>query len=466
MDDTLTYLRPGVPGFLTIVRALARLDAEVLCMAPGLAPDAARQLVTRRLRIALGPVDLPPLLQQADLAIGYGNAGFSTQALLAGVPLLMRPRHVEQALFAQRVEALGAGRLLAGRLDTQGVVAAVQALLDEPACRQAARAFAQRHRDFTPQAAIDKTLAAIEQRFLAALGRCAASAGRRCTGAPQGMPSLTSFASHTHTDPQAFHPPLIRLQHSAPNPQGRRLLWALLALLAFLIVWALVGRLDIVAVADGKLVPASYLKIVQPSEAGIVKEILVREGETVRAGQVLMRMDALMTEADDLSAIATEHARRRLQLIRIDAELSGRPLPAPADAPATLAQEAAAQYRANREALAAALAEERSSLVKAQQELAAARQQKERLEAVLPHYREQDKAYEKMVKEGFAGGLMGSDKRRERIEKEQELATKRTSSPPPSPPSTSRSKNSGRSRRTTSAVCTPSAWRRRASSTA
>jgi hemolysin D len=43
----------------------------------------------------------------------------------------------------------------------------------------------------------------------------------------------------------------------------------------------LLGQLDIVAVAEGKLIPQSYLKIVQPAEAGIVKEILVREGETV-----------------------------------------------------------------------------------------------------------------------------------------------------------------------------------------
>jgi HlyD family secretion protein len=135
-----------------------------------------------------------------------------------------------------------------------------------------------------------------------------------------------------------------------------------------------------------------------------------------------MRMDAHLTEAD-LTAMASEHARRRLQLIRIDAERSGRPFVAPPEAPAALAQEADAQYRANREALAAALAEEKSRLAKARQERAVAQQQKERLEAVLPHYREQEQAYERLVREGFAGGLMGSDKRRERIEKEQELAT-------------------------------------------
>lgn len=236
------------------------------------------------------------------------------------------------------------------------------------------------------------------------------------------MSSLKSLVQHANNNHLDFHPPLIRLQHSAPHPQGRRVLWAILALVAFIIIWALVGRLDIVAVADGKLVPTSYLKIVQPSEAGIVKEILVREGETVHAGQTLMRMDALITNAD-LDAITTEYARKRLALARIDAELSGAPFRVDLQAPTTLVHETGAQYQANRDALAAALAEERSRLIKAQQELAAARQQKERLGAVLPHYREQDRAYEKLVKEGFAGGLMGSDKRRERIEKEQELAT-------------------------------------------
>lgn len=233
---------------------------------------------------------------------------------------------------------------------------------------------------------------------------------------------MKPLAQHTNASHLDFHPPLIRLQHTAPHPQGLRVLWTLVGLLAFLLVWSLVGRLDIVAVADGKLVPASYLKIVQPPEAGIVNEILVREGERVRAGQILMRMDALITSAD-LDAINTEYDRRRLALARIDAELSGKPFLPDMGAPAALVRETGEHYQANLNALAASLAEERSRWVRAQQELAAARQQKERLEAVLPHYREQDQAYQRLVAEGFAGGLMGSDKRRERIEKEQELAT-------------------------------------------
>jgi hemolysin D len=219
-----------------------------------------------------------------------------------------------------------------------------------------------------------------------------------------------------------FLPPLLRLQSSQPNPLGRKVLWVLLALLSGLLLWALLGRLDIVAVAEGKLIPESYLKIVQPAEAGIVKNILVHEGESVHAGQILMQMDALAAEADTKS-IESEFLRRKLTLRRIETELSGRPFQTEPGDPPELAQEIAAQYKANRAALEASLAEERSWLAKARQDMAAAEQVKRKLEETLPHYREQDKAYEKLVKDGFAGALMGSDKHRERLEKEQELQT-------------------------------------------
>lgn len=223
-------------------------------------------------------------------------------------------------------------------------------------------------------------------------------------------------------DPLAFAPPLLRLQEAMPNPLGRTVLKVLASLLGLLVLWALIGKLDIVAVAEGKLVPHSYLKIVQPAESGIVKEILVREGEVAAAGQVLMRMDALVADADAKSLDA-EYQRKRLTLRRIDAELDQRPFRVEAADPPPVAREIEAQYRANRAALEAALAEERSRLVKARHDLSSAEQVKAKLTETLPHYRQQDQAYEKLVKDGFAGSLMASDKRRERIEKEQELKT-------------------------------------------
>ena len=234
--------------------------------------------------------------------------------------------------------------------------------------------------------------------------------------------SLMEKLAPPQADPAEFSPPLIRLQASPPSPLGRRILYVLLALLAALLLWSVIGRLDIVAVAEGKLVPHSYVKIVQPAESGIVREILVREGQSVAQGQVLMRMDAQISEADRRS-LEADFQRKSLTLARIDAELGLGGFKADAGASAGLVREIEAQYRANRSALEAALAEERARLEKARREMAAAQQVKLKLAETLPHYRAQDAAFEKLSKDGFAGPLMASDKRRERIEKEQELAT-------------------------------------------
>ncbi|PTD96444.1 HlyD family type I secretion periplasmic adaptor subunit [Pseudothauera lacus] len=221
---------------------------------------------------------------------------------------------------------------------------------------------------------------------------------------------------------QRFHPPLIRLQDTAPNPLGRKILWTLVGLIGFLLIWAMTGKLDIIAVAEGRLVPASYLQIVQPSEAGIVREIVVREGERVGLGQVLMRMDTLAMDAD-LEAVTTDMARKRAQLARIDAEIGGKDFIPVDDLPHAVFSEALRQFEANRDALAAALSEEGARLTRTEREKGAALQQRTRLQAILPIYREQEAAFDRLVAEGFAGVLMAGDKRRERIEREQELAT-------------------------------------------
>ena len=235
-------------------------------------------------------------------------------------------------------------------------------------------------------------------------------------------PGFLDRLAPADADPRDFSPPLIRLQESPPSPLGRRVLLALFGLLVALLLWSVIGRLDIVAVAEGKLVPQSFLKIVQPAESGIVREILVREGQAVAEGQVLMRMDALISEADRRT-LEADFYRKTLTLARIDAELGQAEFRAGAAAPAGLVREVEAQYRANRAALEAALAEERAKMEKARREMAVAQQVRTRLAETLPHYRAQDAAFEKLSKDGFAGPLMASDKRRERIEKEQELAT-------------------------------------------
>ncbi|MEO8135705.1 MAG: biotin/lipoyl-binding protein, partial [Betaproteobacteria bacterium] len=91
--------------------------------------------------------------------------------------------------------------------------------------------------------------------------------------------------------PGEFLPGSLRLVESPPSPLPRRLLYWLTALVILAAAWLVFGRLDIVAVATGKLGPRTSLKIVQPADAGRVAEIAVSEGETVLAGQLLLRLD-------------------------------------------------------------------------------------------------------------------------------------------------------------------------------
>ncbi len=248
------------------------------------------------------------------------------------------------------------------------------------------------------------------------LSKAAESAKR----AGKGVATLFSRKSaDTYIDPNEFAPEILRIQRSPPRPMPRVVLGIALALFAIALIWAAFGRLDIVAVAQGKLVPQSSLKIVQPAEAGIVKEILVEEGQRVKAGQVLMRMDPTLSMAD-LSALRTELQQKAIAVRRIDAELGGHPFVAEQDDPPVLFREAQAQYLANRRAQEAAIAQERAAWERSKQEMAAAKETRSKLERILPHYRNQEEAFEKLVSSGFTGRLMAEEKARERIEKEQD----------------------------------------------
>jgi len=234
------------------------------------------------------------------------------------------------------------------------------------------------------------------------------------------MMLIARWQEKFRTDEYDFDPDILRLQHQAPSPLPRAILWSLLALLFSLLLWAIIGRLDIVAVANGKLVPQSSLKIVQPSEAGIIKEILVGEGDVVREGQVVARMDAVFSDADRRS-VENELKLKELQLRRVDAELDGGPLLQLADDPDDLFEQVQEQYRAHRQAYADALGTERAVRDKAEQDLQGAKAIERKLRQTLPMYRQQSEAFHKLDEKGYVSKLMASEKERELIEKEQDL---------------------------------------------
>ena len=149
------YLRPDTPNVGLILRALAGSGATVVCYAPGVPVSETAGLEGERFLLAQRPVDLSILRQGASLCVSYAPAATVTSALLDGVPQLMAPSHVEAQLTAHRVEVLGAGITLRGAVTEQSVCAALGSLLDNPAFRARAGAFAERYRSFDPNRAAD-----------------------------------------------------------------------------------------------------------------------------------------------------------------------------------------------------------------------------------------------------------------------------------------------------------------------
>lgn len=217
-----------------------------------------------------------------------------------------------------------------------------------------------------------------------------------------------------------FAPGLLAIQESPPAKLPRTVLYSVAVLFSILLLWAIFAKLDIVASADGRLIPETYVKIVQPTDAGIVQEILVREGQLVEAGQVLMRMDAQLTDAD-VRSIRGEFDLKRLVLRRIDAELAGKPMRMQGDDPPVLFAQVAQQQAARHRAYMDALAQEQSIYAKTQHDLLAAREVLKKLRDTVPTYRRSAEAFEKLGKDGFYGALAVEEKNRDRIEKEQDL---------------------------------------------
>ena len=222
------------------------------------------------------------------------------------------------------------------------------------------------------------------------------------------------------TGPDDFVPEIIRVQQQPPSPLPRAILYSLLTLFSGVLVWACLGRLDVVAVAQGKLVPQSFVKIVQPAESGIVREILVKEGDAVKEGQVLLRMDSRYSEADGRTLQVEQH-RRSLQLRRIEAELSGAALQRKTDDPAGIYSQTEAQLQARRQAYLDGLAAEQATLQKARHDLMSAIEIENKLRKSVPIHKDQAESWDKLAKEGFAGRLMALERQRTYIESEQDL---------------------------------------------
>ena len=206
-----------------------------------------------------------------------------------------------------------------------------------------------------------------------------------------------------------FLPAALEIMEKPASPGLRWMALLICTLFVLALVWAIFGKIDVVATAAGKTVPSGNVKIVQPIEIGAVRAIHVRNGQFVRAGELLIELDPTLSEADEAQSSQSLQSARVIQA-RNDALLSymdggvGR-FDAPVGTPPDIVRteeayiaNAIALYEAQSAALRQQRAENQAVLTAASAEIA-------KLEEALPFIDQQMGARAELAERGFYAKL-------------------------------------------------------------
>lgn len=119
-----------------------------------------------------------------------------------------------------------------------------------------------------------------------------------------------------------FAPGLLAIQESPPPRLPRAVVYTVGTLFVILLFWSIFGRLDIVAVAQGQIVPGGRSKVIQPLENGVIKAIYVRDGQRVKQGEPLIQIDT--TAGADRDRYANEYLAALTEIARLKAIIGNK----------------------------------------------------------------------------------------------------------------------------------------------
>jgi hemolysin D len=95
-----------------------------------------------------------------------------------------------------------------------------------------------------------------------------------------------------------FLPAVLAVQESPPSHTWRSIARVLVLMVICALAWAFLGHMDIIVSASGKVIPGQYSKTIAAVETGSVVELAVQEGQAVKAGDVLLRLDTRALDAE------------------------------------------------------------------------------------------------------------------------------------------------------------------------
>ena len=133
---------------------------------------------------------------------------------------------------------------------------------------------------------------------------------------------MTWVRSFNRNNPEVeFYPAALEVLETPPSPIGRATAGVIMLFFLIALAWAAIGSVDIIATAQGKIVPTGRTKVIQPLEAGVVRTIHVQDGQSVKAGDVLIEIDSTINESER-TRLHEELITSELDVARLKAVLS------------------------------------------------------------------------------------------------------------------------------------------------
>jgi hemolysin D len=226
-----------------------------------------------------------------------------------------------------------------------------------------------------------------------------------------------------------FLPAALEVVETPPNPLGRIILWTIMAMVLFGLVWSFIAKLDVVAIAPGKVITSGRNKLVQAADVGVVRTIHVRDGERVKKGQPLVTLDPTTTGADQAQAQA------KLQSARIDmarskaliAALQGKPwaFAPPEGVPDYIVATQRLLIETRLTELNAKVATLREQAAEARAMEGGAKAEVSRLSDTLPYLTERVEKRRQLAEKGFSSRLGQLELEQQMVDHERQIAVQR-----------------------------------------
>ena len=230
-----------------------------------------------------------------------------------------------------------------------------------------------------------------------------------------------------------FLPAALEIIETPAPALARAVVFTIVSAFVLVLIWAFVGKIDQVAVAPGKIISADKAKTIQASETGVVKRIHVKDGQEVKAGDILLELEAAATATaaetsrirDALMAARLESARheglaRAATGIAPRAVFTAPPLLPDALKPLVQAEERSmhSQYQEHRAKLSALDAE----FAKRSAELASTKELAAKLAQTAPMAKRRADDYKDLMDKNFVSNHGYLEKAQLHVEQERDLA--------------------------------------------